>query len=139
MAEMLRTVLHELPGLLSDRVELLSLELHRAGKALVQIVALVIATAILGVTAWLVLWGGIVTALVALGLQLPLALLVALVLNLVAAWAAVARARRLLPLLRLPATRRHLMFTPSHEPVHSAPAIHETNSSSSLAGFRATP
>jgi uncharacterized membrane protein YqjE len=63
----LRGLWQELPGLLNDRVELLSLELQRAGSALVRIVMLVVVAAILGVTAWLVLWGGIVMALVAAG------------------------------------------------------------------------
>jgi uncharacterized membrane protein YqjE len=48
-----------LPGLLSDRLELLALELHRAGRSLVQIMALVLATAILVTTAWFVLCGGL--------------------------------------------------------------------------------
>jgi len=106
----------ELPQLLNDRVELLSLELQRAGAALVQVVVLIIAAAILGVTAWLVLWGGVVWALVSAGLHLTLALAAALLVNVAAAFWAVARARRLLPKLRLPATRRHLMITPSPTP-----------------------
>jgi len=54
----LQEVWQELPGLISDRVELLSLELRRAGITLAQVVVLVLAAAILAVTAWLVLWGG---------------------------------------------------------------------------------
>jgi uncharacterized membrane protein YqjE len=102
----------ELPGLVSDRVELLSLELHRAGLALMRIVVLMIAASILGVTAWLALWSAAVMALVAAGLPPALALGCALLVNVAAAAWAVARARRLLPLLRLPATRRHLMIHP---------------------------
>ena len=103
----------ELPGLLNDRIELLSLELHRAGAALAKIVVLIVAAAILGVTAWLVLWAGLVMGLVGLGLHPAVALGVALLVNLAAAAWAVVRARSLLPLLRLPATRRHLMITPA--------------------------
>lgn len=106
----------DLPGLVSDRVELLSLELQRAARALAQIVALVVAVAILGVTAWLVLWAGIVGAMVAAGLALHWALLAALLLNAVALWLAVMRLLKLLPLLRLPATRRHLTISPSPQP-----------------------
>lgn len=102
----------ELPGLISDRVELLSLELHRAGSALLQIAALIVVAAILGVTAWLVLWAGIVAAMVAAGYPLVLALGVALVANIGASVWALFRVRRLLPLLGLPATRRHLTLDP---------------------------
>lgn len=106
----------ELPALVSDRVELLSLELRRASMALAQIVALIVAAAILGVTAWLVLWSGIVVLLMVLGLHLGWALLAALLFNLLAAGLAVARVRRLLPRLQLPATRRHLTLSPSPRP-----------------------
>lgn len=99
-----------LPGLVGDRLELLSLELQRAGRSVVQIMALVLATAILGTTAWLALCSGLGLALVASGLSWPLALLAVLLVNLVLAWAAVSRARRLLASLDLPVTRRHLVF-----------------------------
>lgn len=106
----------DLPGLLNDRVELLSLELQRAGNALVQIVVMTLAAAILGLTAWLVLWAALVMALVAAGLAPVWSLAIALLVNLAAAAWAVMRARSLLPLLRLPATRRHLMISPSPTP-----------------------
>jgi hypothetical protein len=116
MLDSLRELWEQLLGLLNDRIELLTLELRRAGTALVQIVVLVVAGAILGATAWLVLWGAIVTLLVAAGLPLVWALAVALLINVGGAAAALARARRLLPLLRLPATHRHLMLKPSPPP-----------------------
>ena len=99
-----------LPGLVSDRLELLALELHRAGRSMVQIMTLVLATAMLGTTAWLALCGGLGLTLVALGSSWPLALLAVLVVNLALAWVAVLRVRRLLADLGLPATRRHLVF-----------------------------
>lgn len=108
-------LLHDLRSLVSDRVELLSLELQRATIALTRIAALVVAVVILGVTAWLALWGGIVAGLVALGMPLGWALLATLTVNLLAAWGAVVRIRRLLPQVSLPATRRHLVGTPSTE------------------------
>lgn len=46
----LQDLMAVLPGLVSDRLELLALELHRAGRGLVQIMAPVVATAILGAT-----------------------------------------------------------------------------------------
>jgi hypothetical protein len=117
----LKDLWRELPGLFSDRVELLSLELHRAGLALVQIAALVVAAAILGVTAWLVLWGAVAALLTLAGLHWLLSLAIVLALNLVAAGLAVARVRRLLPSLKLPATRRHLTISPSTKPPPEAP------------------
>lgn len=115
LAAQLMGVLHELPGLVSDRVELLSLELQRAAVALAQIAALVVAVAILGVTAWLALWGGVVAGLVGLGLALGWALGATLLVNLLAAWWAMLRIRRLLPRVSLPATRRHLVGRPAAE------------------------
>ena len=100
----------ELPELLNDRVELLSLELHRAGLVLAQTVALGIAAAILVSTAWLVLWGLIAATLVAAGLSWLAALSMVFAVNLLGCWWVVCRLRALLPLLGLPATRRHLMF-----------------------------
>ena len=100
--------MHELPGLISDRIELLSLELQRAGQVLAQIVALIVAAAILAVTAWLALWGGVMVALIGAGLHWTAASLIVLVINLGACGWAVARVRALAPLLQLPATRRHL-------------------------------
>ena len=105
-----------LPGLLNDRIELLSLELQRAAAALAQTVLLIVVSGILGVTSWLLLWAVIVGALVDAGWHSALALSLAMGINLgAAAWTAL-RARRLLPLLRLPATRRHLMIKPASAP-----------------------
>lgn len=118
----LQDLLAALPGLLSDRLELLALELHRAGRSMMQIMALVLATAMLGTTAWLALCGGLGLALVALGLSWPLALLAVLLFNLALAWAAVSRARRLLANLGLPATRRHLVFG-AEAPVAASAAL----------------
>lgn len=103
--------MQELPGLISDRIELLSLELQRAGQVLAQIVGLIVAAAILAVTAWLALWGGVLMALVNAGLHWAAASLIVLVVNLGACWWAVARVRALALLLRLPATRRHLTLS----------------------------
>ena len=110
-----------LPGLLNDRIELLSLELQRAGSALAQVVLLIVVGGILGVTAWLLLWAVIVGALVDAGWHSALALSAAMGVNLAAAAWAGLRARRLLPLLRLPATRRHLMISPAPPPTDENP------------------
>ena len=122
--EALRSIWQELPGLVSDRVDLLALEVQRAGRALAQMVAMVVAAAILAVTAWLALWAGIAVGLVELGLHWSLSLLLVLALNAVTAVLTVMRLRSLLPLLRLPATRRHLApgrTTASTEPATPPP------------------
>lgn len=122
LLQTLSSLWRELPGLLSDRVELLSLELQRAGAALLQIVVLLVVAAILGVTVWLVLWAGIVAVLLTLGLQLPAALLILLLFNAAVAWLVVRRVRALLPRLRLSATHRHLMLSPSPDHPEHGPA-----------------
>ena len=123
LLQAVKGLVKELPALVSDRLELLALELQRARNAMVQIVMLVVAAAILGVAAWLV----------SLGLAWPLSLLAVLALNLIAAWVAIARVRSLVPRLGLPATRRHLSFSlkpqsfagsptaPHHDSVSPAP------------------
>ena len=98
----------DLPGLLSDRVHLLSLELRRAGIALAQIVGLVVAMAVLAVTAWAALWVGAAAALLAWGLHLGWVVVLVVLLNLGAAAAAAWRVRALASVLGLPATVRRL-------------------------------
>jgi hypothetical protein len=100
----------ELPAPLGDRVELLSLELQRAGNALAKIVVLAAAAAILALTAWLALWGVLVGLLIALGWpSVPAHAMTVLINGAAAAWL-LWRARRLVSLIGLPATRRHLML-----------------------------
>lgn len=98
------------PGVVGDRLELLALELQRASRGMMQIAALVLATAMLGATAWLALCTGIALMVVGLGLSWPWALLAVLVINLALAWAALSRVRHLIASVGLPATRRHLAF-----------------------------
>lgn len=117
----LQSLLQELPGLVSDRVELLSLELVRAGRALAQILMLVVAVAVLAVTGWLALWAGATVALLEAGLHWAWALALVLALNLAAALLALRRIRRLVPLLQLPRTRRHLTLTPAAPPRQANP------------------
>jgi uncharacterized membrane protein YqjE len=98
----------DLPGLLSDRVHLLSLELRRASNALGEMVALGLLAAILIATAWLTLWVGLAAAFLAVGLAWPWIVLLVLFVNLSAAVWAVMRVKALAPLLALPATLRRL-------------------------------
>ena len=98
----------DLPGLLTDRVRLLSLELQRASNALGQMVALGLLAAILFATAWITLWVGLAEAFLAVGLKWPWIVLLVLFVNLSAAIWAVLRVKALAPLLALPATLRRL-------------------------------
>jgi hypothetical protein len=108
----------DLPGLLSDRVHLLALELRRASGALGQMVGLALLAAILFATAWLTLWAGLVAGFVSLGLFWPWAVLIVLVVNLAAAVWALMRVKALAPLLALPATLRRLTDSDSPERQH---------------------
>jgi hypothetical protein len=106
-----KQLLRELPGLVSDRVHLLALELKRSGLALAQMVGLVVAAGVLLCTAWLALWTGIGIALVQAGVAWGWTLLLILLLNLGAAWLAVKRALALARFLALPATLRRLTLS----------------------------
>ncbi len=108
LIDIVRSVLHEVPGLIGDRVELFSLELHRAGLALVKVLAMTVVAAILGVTAWLAAWSVLVGLLVAAGWHWAAANGLVVLVNIAAAAWAVQRARKLMKLLSLPATRQHL-------------------------------
>jgi uncharacterized membrane protein YqjE len=101
-------LLADLPGILTDRVRLLSLELRRATNALGQMVALGLLAAILVATAWLAFWVGLAAAFLALGIAWPWIVLLVLFINLSAAAWCVMRVKRLVPLLALPATLRRL-------------------------------
>jgi hypothetical protein len=117
LLDLVQGLLHEVPGLISDRVELLSLELSRAGAALGKIVALTVAVAILGITAWTALWVGVVMGLLALDWHWAAALGVVVLGNAGALAWALLQMRRLAGLLKLPATRRHLTLRASAQAV----------------------
>lgn len=115
----------DLPGLIGDRVELLALELRRAGLTLAQMIALAAVAALLGLTAWFALWGLVIGGLLALGMPWLGALLLVLLVNAGGAVWALLQARRIAPLLGLPATRRHLSFK-SAPPPAAAPRSSST-------------
>ncbi|MEJ5999332.1 phage holin family protein [Paucibacter soli] len=116
----LQALAGDLPGLFSDRIELLSLELRRFGLVLAQMLVLLVAAAILAVTGWLALCGAATGALMLLlGLHWASALMLVLLLNLLACWLLLARLQVLAPRLNLAATRRHLTVQP---PQAAAPA-----------------
>jgi hypothetical protein len=108
----------DLPGLLTDRVHLLALELRRASGALGQMVALGLLAAILFGTAWLAMWVGLAAGCLAMGLAWWWVALLVLFVNLCAAIWALMRVKALAPLLALPATLRRLTHAdaPSRHP-----------------------
>lgn len=111
----LQALLTDLPGLFSDRIDLLSLELDNAGLALAQMLLWTVAAAILGVTAWLALCSGIALGLILAGIAWPWVVTGLAVVNLLAVWFALSRARALAPRLSLPLTRQHLRFGAADE------------------------
>jgi uncharacterized membrane protein YqjE len=110
LIDLARGVLQDLPGLIGDRVELFSLELHRAGIALVKVLALTVVATILGVTAWLAAWSIGVGLLMAAGWHWAAANGLVVLINIGAAAWAVHRVRTMMKALSLPATRQHLMM-----------------------------
>lgn len=133
LIDLARGLLHDLPGLIGDRVELFSLELHRAGLALVKVLAMTVVAAILGVTAWLAAWSIGVGLLMAEGWHWAVANGLVVLINIAAAAWAVRRVRTLMRQLSLPATRHHLSIgtdparrlAEAQAPAHEHPAVHE--------------
>ena len=108
LLEQARALIGDLPGLLTDRVRLFSLELERAAGALGQMAALGLLASILAATAWVALWAGFAAGMIALGLAWPWTALIVFAINVAAAaWCAL-RVKALAPLLTLPATLRSL-------------------------------
>lgn len=127
--QLVTELLRGLPALIGDRVELAALELRRAFRSFILAIALTVAAAVLGVTAWLGLWFVLVSLLVQAGLLPVVALTLCIVVNLAVAAYALLRARALLRQVALPATYRHLAFArgdkpaappPSPEPQHAS-------------------
>jgi len=139
LLDLVQQLLHELPGLISDRVELLSLELGRAGAALAKMVALTIAVAILGITTWAALWAGVVMGLLALDWHWAAALGLVILANAGAVAWALLQMRRLAGLLKLPATRRHLTLRASAQAVaaRSVPVAAEAEAEAEYASGQA--
>jgi Putative Actinobacterial Holin-X, holin superfamily III len=129
---LLRQLAGDVPGLVSDRIQLLSLEVRRAGLALAQMIALVVAIGVLAATAWVALWVGAAAALLSWGLAPGWVVLIVIGLNLGAAAIAAQRVRHLVPLLALPATVRRLTVPSAAAPTQpAAPVKAPTEPSSS--------
>lgn len=120
LMDLFRGIWREVPGLLSDRIELLSAELDRAGLVLLHLAQLGIAMAVLGITAWLMLWCLAVAGLALLGLHWLAAIAVGVAVQIALMIWVFIRVKKLVPLLGLPVTRRRLRF--SHpSPVSPSP------------------
>jgi hypothetical protein len=116
LLELAGSLAKELPGLISDRVQLLALELRRAGQSLAKILVFVLGALILLSTAWIALWVGLTLALIHFGLHWAWAIIVILVLNIGVAVFALLRAKALVHNLTLPATMRRLTVAPPGPP-----------------------
>lgn len=112
MFQALLDLLGELPGLISDRVELLALEVQRAAQSLARMMVLAVAAALMLSTAWLALWAGLAWGAIQAGMPWGWALAAVIALNAGAAFLAMRHALRLARLVALPATVRHLTVQP---------------------------
>ncbi len=118
LLQALHALLSELPGLVSDRVNLFALELSRATQALAHIVVLALCALVLGTTAWLALCGGLALAALHAGVHWGVVVALVVVVNAALAYGAIRRALALTSLLHLTATLRHLTV-----PVSKLPAL----------------
>lgn len=116
--QLVQRLLQEIPGLVSDRVHLLGLELRRAGRSLAGLVIWSFVAALCIATAWLALCGGAVIGLLRAGLAWPAVMLIVAGANvLLAAWGGW-RASVLAGELRLPATMRRLTVSDATHSAH---------------------
>jgi len=92
----------------SARALLVELEAKQAAWSAAYMLGFAVAAALLGVTAWLILIGGLMTAAIRLGVPWWIVTLVALIVHAGATWLLVARIRNLVGNLTFAATRRSL-------------------------------
>ena len=123
LAQSLLALAQDLPGLFSDRVYLLALELRRARHSCVKLVAMALIAVILALTAWAAFWALLATIALALGMPWYGVFVLILLLNGLGVWFALSRARALVDRLALPATLRHLTLAPN--PAAPPPAAPE--------------
>lgn len=104
---------NEFSAAFSARAHLLELEAKQAAWSAAYIIGFAVAAALLAVTAWLILVGGLMTLAIRLGVPWWLAVLVAIGLHGGAAWLLLARVRDLVGNLTFAATRRTLSRQPA--------------------------
>lgn len=113
LPQLLGRLFDDLPGMVSDRVHLLTLEMRRATGALVKVLVLSMVAGLLAITAWLALWAGLAAAAIHLGVPWGWVALGSVLLNAALAGLAISRALKAAPLLALPATIRRLTHGPA--------------------------
>lgn len=99
-------LIDQLRAALGARVHLFELEAKRAAFSAAYMLVFAVAAALLGVTAWLLLIGGLIGLAISLGVPWWLATLVAIIAHGVAAWVLVQRIRTMVDNLTFAATRR---------------------------------
>ena len=104
---------HELRGLVHDQLTLAALETRSAGNSLVTMIAAGVMVAALLVSAWLGLMGAAVLWLISIGVLASIAMLLAVVANLVLALVLYDVIRRQSRHLQFPATLRSLRPVPT--------------------------
>lgn len=103
-----RALAEDLGAAFSARAHLVELEAKQAAWSAAYMVGFAVAAALLGVTAWLTLIGGLMTLAIRLGVPWWLTVLVAIALHGGAAWLLLARIRGMVDNLTFAATRRTL-------------------------------
>lgn len=111
LVQAVRRLINDLPGLLSDRAHLFSLEVTRASAALGQMLGFYAMAALGGLTAWAAIWGGLVATLIHFNVPWGWAVALVIAANLVLVFYALRRAASMKHLLTLPATMRSLTVT----------------------------
>lgn len=127
IGQTLMALLRDLPGLISDRVHLLALELRRARQSFVHMAIMVVVAAILAATAWVAFWALVAVVVVAMGVPWYGVFALIVVLNCLGGWFAIRRAQALVEDLTLPATVRRLTIAPSPTPDSASPTIDPTH------------
>lgn len=103
-----RALGNELAAAFGARAHLLELEAKQAAWSAAYMIGFAVAAALLGVTAWLILIGGLMTLAMRLGVPWWLTVIVAIALQAGAAWLLVTRLRGLAGNVTFAATRRSL-------------------------------
>jgi len=117
-----------LKNLVRDHVQLALLEVQRAGLSFAKIVGAAIVIAVLVITAWMGVLTSVVVWIVGEGASLPLALLLAAIVNLVAAGLLVWWIRSQVPELLFAATLRQLRSDREGESYRGPADRHEQTS-----------
>jgi uncharacterized membrane protein YqjE len=103
-----RSLGNELASAFGARAHLLELEAKQAAWSAAYMIGFAVAAALLAVTAWLILIGGLMALAVRLGMPWWLTVILAIALQAGAAWLLVTRLRGLADNLTFAATRRSL-------------------------------